>query len=269
MVHADLHVHTDNSDGTLSLDEVPAAAKASNVAVVGVTDHDRYHPDLDAPVARREGIVLVHGIELRVETPTQRVDLLGYGVEPTDALRAEIDRLQTDRRERGRRIVECLESRLGVSLEVEIRAGLGRPHIARAVVEHPDTEYDDIGPVFDELIADGAPCFVAREVTAFDRGLSLLREASAVVGLAHPIRYPDPEAALELCDSLDAVERYYPYDRPNGHESTGEVALVDEAIRTHDLLRTGGSDAHGKDLGLAGLSESEYEDLAAHLPSVD
>ena len=91
MVHADLHVHTDHSDGTLSLEAVPEAATAAGVSVVGVTDHDRFHPGFDAPVEEREGIILVRGIELRVETPEQRIDLLGYGVEPTAALREETD----------------------------------------------------------------------------------------------------------------------------------------------------------------------------------
>lgn len=268
MVHADLHVHTDNSDGTLSLDAVPAAAREAGVSVVGVTDHDRFSPVLEAPVEEREGVLVVHGIELRVETSAQRVDLLGYGVEPTRALREETHRLQQDRIDRGRRIVECLEDTLDVSLGLEIREGLGRPHIARAVVEHPDTDYAAVEAVFADLIGDGDPCFVARDVPSFDRGLDLLREASAVVGLAHPFRYPDPEAALDLCDRLDAVERYYPYDRPVGRGSEADIDRLEAAIQRHDLLPTGGSDAHEHELGRAGLSTSEWERLAAVLPPV-
>ena len=266
MVHADLHVHTDNSDGTLALEAVPAAAERAGVAVVGVTDHDRYHPGFDGPVMERDGVLLVHGIELRVETPSQRVDLLGYGLEPTDALRSEIDRLQRDRRERGRRIVECLEAELGVTLDVSITEGLGRPHIARAVVEHPETAYDSVEPVFGELIGDDEPCFVAREVPSFDRGRSLLADACSLVGLAHPLRYPDPDAALSRCADLDAVERYYPYDRPVGRAVRDQDGRVDRAIRDYDLLRTGGSDAHGTDIGAAGLSAAAYESVAARLP---
>ena len=91
MVYADLHVHTDNSDGTLALAEVPAAAHDAGVEVVAITDHDRLHPDLDAPVTERDGVELVNGIELRVEAGDQRLDLLGYGVTATDALAAETE----------------------------------------------------------------------------------------------------------------------------------------------------------------------------------
>jgi len=115
MVYADLHVHTQHSDGTLTLDEVPAAAREAGVSAVAVTDHDRVHPGFRAPVEERGGVEVVAGIELRVEAGDQRLDLLGYGVAPTDDLVAETDRIQRDRLERGRAIIENVEAELGTS----------------------------------------------------------------------------------------------------------------------------------------------------------
>ena len=261
MVYADLHVHTDNSDGTFALADVPAAARDAGVSVVAITDHDRLHPDLDQPIVERGSVELVHGIELRVDAGDQRIDVLGYGVTPTEDLVAECERIQRDRVERGAKIIENVETRLGVTLDVEPREGLGRPHIARSVVAHPDTEYDDIGSVFDDLIGDDGPCFVARDVPGFETGVSLLRDACGLVGLAHPLRYGDPEAALARCSELDAVELHYPYDRPVGSDPDDDDgrAPVEAAIEEHDLLVTGGSDAHERELGKAGLSREEYE----------
>jgi predicted metal-dependent phosphoesterase TrpH len=252
-VFADLHVHTTNSDGQMRLSEVPEAARDAGVSVVAVTDHDRLNPELPTPVTAFEGVTVVHGIELRVEPDSgERVDLLGYGVTPTDELAAELDRVQSDRKERGRRIIENVEDRLGVELDLEPREGIGRPHVARTVADHPDSEYDEVNAVFEDLIGEGGPCFVARDVTSFERGVELLSDACGLVGLAHPYRYDDPEAALALTRGLDAVERYYPYD--------GEVdpRPVERAIAEHDLIPTGGSDAHGRELGKAGLSKPEY-----------
>lgn len=258
MVYADLHVHTTRSDGELTLSEVPAAAREAGVSVVAITDHDRVHPGLDAPVTVRDGVTVVHGIELRVETGDQRVDLLGYGVSATPALDEELSRLQRDRVERGRAIVENVEDRLGVRLDVDIGEGIGRPHIARAVDGNPNTEYDYEG-AFDDLIGGDCDCFVARDVTPYDRGRELLSAACGVVGLAHPLRYPDPAAALALTEDLDAVERFYPYD------GAVDVRPVERAIADHDLLATGGSDAHDHTLGVAGLSESDFRTLDARL----
>ena len=121
MVVADLHAHTRNSDGSLTPAALANAAEAADVDAVAVTDHDRLHPDLPTPVANLGGLTVVHGIELRVETENERVDLLGYGARRTDDLEALIEALQTDRIERGRRIIENVEARLGVELPVEPR----------------------------------------------------------------------------------------------------------------------------------------------------
>jgi predicted metal-dependent phosphoesterase TrpH len=252
MVVADLHVHTTTSDGTLTLETLPAAAAAAGVDVVAVTDHDRIHPGLDAPVVDREGVTVVHGIELRVEPAHgERVDLLGYGVSPTDALEATVEDIQQNRIERGRAIVRNVEDHLGVDLEVTVERGFGRPNVARAVAAHPDVALDYDG-AFDELIGSDGPCYVRREVPSFERGREVLAEACGVVGLAHPFRYGDVAAALELTAELDAVERYYPYGFEPDH------ARVDAVIDEHDLLATGGSDAHETELGLAGLDAEGY-----------
>lgn len=269
VVVADLHVHTTNSDGTLGLDELPVAARRAGLDAVAVTDHDRPHQGLDAPVSTHGGVTLIHGIELRVEADAQRVDLLGYGLDPTPALVEEVDRLQRDRVERGRAIVDRVEERLGVDLGVEPREGLGRPHIARAVADHPDTGYDVQG-AFDHLIGDGRPCFVPRDVPTFEFGRSLLADSCAFVGLAHPFRYDDPAAALELTPDLDAVERWYPYDRPvdpgSGDPSAIDPTPLDRAIDEFDLLATGGSDAHDELLGRTGLDRAAYERVRERLP---
>lgn len=259
---ADLHVHTTASDGQLELDSVPSAAHEAGVSWVAVTDHDRLHPGLSAPVERRDGIQIVRGIELRVEasstverSETFRVDLLGYAIEPTPELRAELDRIQRDRVERGRKIVRRVEAELGVDLDVALEQGVGRPHVARAI-EKSDAPYG-YQAAFDELIGDDGPCFVARNVPSFERGAELLRESARIVGLAHPLRYDDRDAALSLAAELDAVEVYYPYGA--GVDPGGDgTAAVEDACRRNGLLATGGSDAHGTELGAAGLDEGAF-----------
>lgn len=257
-VIADLHVHTTVSDGTLAVEEVPGIAAEAGLDWVAVTDHDRIHPGIDAPVVERGGVRLIRGIELRVDAGFERLDLLGYGVEATPELEAEVDRLQTDRQERGARILDRVEAHTGVDLDLEPRPGLGRPHIARAI-DDSEAPYD-YEEAFDELIGDDGPCFVPREVTPLDRGVELLRESCAVVGLAHPFRYGDPAAALDVARDLDAVERWYPYGRRVDADAVERVA--DEA----DLLLTGGTDAHERDLGVTGLTAEAFAPLRERLP---
>ena len=256
---ADLHAHTTVSDGTMTAAELAATAADAGLDWVAVTDHDRIHPDLDAPVVEREGVRVVRGIELRVDAGFERLDLLGYAVEHTDPLDAEIERLQADRQQRGGAMLDAVEERLGVDLGVEPRPGLGRPHIARAI-EESAAPYDYAG-AFDELIGNDGPCYVARDVTELERGVELLRDACAFVGLAHPFRYDDVDAALDVARELDAVERFYPYGRPV------DDARVERVAAESDLLLTGGSDAHERTLAEAGLTASAFEPVRERLPA--
>ena len=257
MVVADLHVHTTNSDGQLTLETIPEAADEAGVEVVAITDHDRLHPDLDEPLVERGGTTIIHGIELRVEAGDQRLDLLGYAAERTEQLETLTERLQTNRIERAETIIDRVEDRTGADLSVDLSPGVGRPHIARAIAES-SAPYD-FGGAFEELIGDGRPCFVPREIPSFDEGAAILREACSIVGLAHPFRYDDPQSALDRASELDAVEIPYPY----GHEVDRGPAerLAAEA----DLLVTGGSDAHEETVGIAGLDGEQYRAVEAAL----
>ena len=261
---ADLHVHTTASDGTLTVPELPGAASEAGVDVVAVTDHDRIHPELDAPVQNRDGVTVIRGIELRVDAGAQRLDLLGYGVTDTDALGAMTGRIQRNRQERAGEMVARVEEHVGVGIDIDISEGIGRPTIARAIADS-DAPYD-YGGAFEHLIGSDGPCYVAREIPAFAEGADALRESCAVVGLAHPFRYPDAEAAFDRARELDAVERYYPYG--GAAADRADPGRVDEVAADAGLLRTGGTDAHNRTLGVAGPPASAFGPFAERLTGV-
>lgn len=256
---ADLHVHTTNSDGELDIADVPAVAKEVGLSVVAITDHDSIHPELESAVSTVDGVTLIRSIELRVNVPSldERVDLLGYGVETTSDLTQELQRLQDDRRTRSQRMIERVENQLDITLGIEGREGMGRPHIANAIIEHPETDYTE-QQVFDEIIGRDCDAYVSRDVTKFQTGVNLLLDACAFVGLAHPFRYENPKQAISLTKHLDAIEGPYPYSR--GLSAMNESTFVD-AVRNNDLLVTGGSDAHNTTLGKSGLTDKQFNDI--------
>ena len=57
MVYADLHVHTNYSDGTHSIEEVIRLAKNRGIKVVAITDHDTlYHYDKVKKICEKNNI---------------------------------------------------------------------------------------------------------------------------------------------------------------------------------------------------------------------
>ena len=256
-VVADLHLHTTASDGELTLEELPAVAKEAGVDWVAVTDHDRIHSGLDSPITTVDDVTIIRGIELRVQTDTQRIDLLGYPVEPTPELTAEIERLQKNRINRAKKMIACIEAEIGITLDITPSSGIGRPHIATAIDESSASH--DYDAAFEQVIGSDHDCYFSRDITDLEDGISLLNDACSIVGLAHPLRYDNPHSALEVTDRLDAVERYYAYN------SQVDSTIVDQTAKDNDLLLTGGSDAHEKELGEAGLSKSQLDEFKTKL----
>lgn len=255
-IHADLHMHTVQSDGQLTLDEVPDVAKEAGVSAVAITDHDRVHPDINKPAITRDGVDIINGIELRVEPEEldERIDLLGYGVTATDSLQDMVNEIQTNREERGQEIVSRIEDLMDVTLDIDIGDNIGRPHIARAVDAHSEIEYT-YEEAFEELIGRDCPCYVSRDIPSFDDGLTVLRNACNLVSLAHPFRYNEPMEAMKLTNQLDAIECIYPYG-----ERVPYPHLDEYTTELFELIMTGGSDAHDKkSVGTAGLTETHYD----------
>ncbi len=256
-VVADLHIHTSRSDGEVAPSSLPAIAAAAGLEAVAITDHDRL-PPWPEPSRDIEGITVLSGIELRVDAgDIGRLDLLGFGVQPTEELAATVSELQDNRLERARRMIANLEHELELTLDIEITEGIGRPHLADAVSDVTELSTQ---AVFEHYIGDGGPCYVPRQIPSFETGRRLLSTACEAVVLAHPLRYDDPATALSLTAEFDGVEIHYPYSDTVGRE------VLTDYLEDDSLIYTGGSDAHTIDaIGRCGLDESEYAATASRL----
>src|SRR5581483_6922877 len=136
---ADLHVHSNASDGTDPPAEVMRRAARAGLDAVALTDHDTVSGHAQARLTLPRGLTLVPGMELSCRWQGHSVHMLAYLFDPDHAeLRAELVRIRDDRVLRARAMVRRLAD-LGAPVTWEQVAGLagdavvGRPHIARAL----------------------------------------------------------------------------------------------------------------------------------------
>ena len=121
---------------------------------------------------------------------------------------------------------------------------LGRPHIARVMVEKGYVK--TIDDAFDHYLGHGKPAYVEKFRISCRKAIETVLVAGGVPVLAHPylLNLPDGDRLDELirtlCDmGLQGIEVYYP-EHPD--ES---VAFYEHLARKHHLLMTGGTDFHG------------------------
>ncbi len=276
-MRADLHVHSNASDGTDPPAEVMRRAAQAGLDVVALTDHDTVAGHAQARHARPPSLILVPGMELscRLDGPIRGVPgglwgsssrdqqsrdqhslhLLAYLFDPGNPeLAAETRRIRDDRVLRARAMVDRLVD-LGVPIswdDVAAIAGtavVGRPHIARAmaasgVIASPDQAFTR------DWIADGGRAYVGRYALDPVHAITLVRSAGGVAVLAHPRAdseggrgggwvVSDAQIASLAAAGLAGVEVFHP-DQPES-----EQASLLGLTRDLGLIATGGSDDHG------------------------
>lgn len=251
----DFHCHSSRSDGTVAPAALVDLAAANGVRTFALTDHDTLDglDEARAAASRHAGMRLVPGVEIACDVPGAEIHMLGLFIDPAyRPFRDELDRMRNARIGRGRRIVEALAG-LGAPirwervLEIAGEASVGRPHIARALVEAGYVQGTD--EAFATYIADDSPAYVEREKIDPARAIDLIHEARGIAVYAHPAGRGGPdgvpqaeyrETARTLAAAgLDGIEVYYRAYPPEDVARLG--ALADEL----GLVRTGGSDYHG------------------------
>jgi predicted metal-dependent phosphoesterase TrpH len=248
---ADLHSHSNASDGTTPPAEVMRRAAAAGLDVIALTDHDTVAGHGAAVAALPPGLVLLPGMELSCRLAGHSVHVLAYLFDPAhEELAAEMAAIRESRISRARAMVSRL-AELGAPVtweQVTEIAGdgvVGRPHIARALAAAGvvATPADAFTP---EWIGAGGRAHVARYALDPSRAVALVRAAGGVTVLAHPRgssrgwQIPDDVIADLAAAGLTGVEIEHP------QQDEAQRARLRELAASLDLVPSGGSDDHGE-----------------------
>jgi len=263
----DLHVHTTASDGRCSPAEVVQAALELGLTCIAITDHDTTDGVEEAlQAARGTTLLVIPGVEISADIPRSEVHILGYYVpHQAKSFRSRLAPFRNSRVKRAQRMVAKL-ARMGVSLEWERvqeiagAATVGRPHVARAMLEKGYVH--SIDEAFDRYIHRNGPAYVDRLKVSPLEAIQLILEAGGIPVLAHPLYVSRlvPELAQQ---GLVGLEIYYP------SYTADETGLLLDLATRYGLLTTGGTDFHGQDvqagklLGSVLVPETVVRDLQA------
>jgi hypothetical protein len=275
---ADLHTHSNASDGTDAPAELIAAAQAAGLDLLALTDHDTFAAVAEAGrLASARGIALLPGAELTCVTDTGvTLHLLAYAPSPADPVLAEqMARVRDDRGPRARRIVEHLAAD-GVDVSYEQVAALaggaasvGRPHVAQALVDAGAAA--SIQDAFDRFLAQGRPYYEAHHAMPVLDAIGWVRAAGGVPVFAHSLaRRRGPVVSESDFEAMVAAGLLGVEVDHVDHEE-GDRERLRAFARAHDLIETGSSDYHGarkEGLGL-GAHTTAPEQLDRLLAAAD
>ena len=246
----DLHVHSTESDGTLTPEDLVAEAKKVGLAAFALTDHDTCQGVCKAmPLAASAGIELIPGIELSTDYHGKEVHIVGLYIDiENEQLLKKTAEYRKCRSERNALMVEALRKEgLSITMEELVAENpdcvITRANIARFLYEHGQIKSDR--EAFDRYIGDHCNCYVGRLKVASTDAVRLIKEAGGTAILAHPLLYGLSNTNLQkMIDELkpaglDGLEAIY------STYTTGEEQQMKRLARENGLLISGGSDFHG------------------------
>jgi predicted metal-dependent phosphoesterase TrpH len=215
-LNADLHCHSDVSDGTLSPESVAARAHANGVQLWSLTDHDETGGQQRARRAALElGMPFLSGVEVSVTFAGKTVHIVGLGFELGDATLRQ--GLAATRGGRGQRAREMAQALAAVGVEGAYEGALkyvgnpeliSRTHFARYLVEAGVCA--STPEVFRHYLADGKPGYVPHRWAQLADAVGWIRGAGRTAAkhgrvrhcrrqhrLGRAVRHPSADGATD------------------------------------------------------------------------
>jgi len=257
----DLHCHTNNSDGSSTVQEVIKLAKRLKLSQLAITDHNTLNGAILGHQLEPD-LVLI-GTELSVGYKNnEELHLLGYFPNESDYKYVNFVLKQSEGR-KSIAIMQMVENLNSEGYDITVNelsefAGgtINRVHICNVLMKHGYISSVQEG--FSNVVGDHCPAYVPREYVSFEEAAQAIHDDGGIAVLAHPYNYKevtDIPALLDyVVDMVDGIECFHPSATPENSKYLCEYALA------HNKIITGGSDYHGDNKPNISLNMMQVDD---------
>lgn len=246
----DLHIHTMESDGALSVQAIIDLALENGVGILAITDHESTQGVTEAKhLSAEAGLTVIPGLELMTYYQEQEVHLLGYysAVDHPD-LQARLKELREQRTALAYDMVKRLQADgipltwSAVEREASAEGAVSKGHIMRAMY-HGKMVASSFGPrEMGALFQPGGSAYLPFFEHRFEDAVDLIYATGGVPVLAHPGILHNQKIVPNLLRYRPiGLEVYYGYWEQRQSLIEHYTVLAKE----HALFATGGSDFHG------------------------
>jgi 3',5'-nucleoside bisphosphate phosphatase len=241
----DLHIHSIFSDSDADMASIFNQAVQKQLRCIAITDHDTVSGLRQARTySEKFGIELIDGIEFSAQHIDREVHVLGYFIDPENKmLIEELGHIKDLRYKRLRWMADKLTSLgLGVSSD-ELFSQIGdtiptRLHLAIYLVKKNIVK--SLKEAFRKYLSPGKPAYKSRFKHSVSDTAKIIKKAGGVSVLAHP-HIISQQSLVEdfIASGVEGLEVVYP------SMSAAKSSVYRNLAAKHNLLKSGGSDAHG------------------------
>ena len=251
----DLHIHSNFSDGRLSVEEIIKEAIKNNIKVISITDHDNIESaNYILENSKNEEIIIIPGVELSAVTymfgEKLKIHLLGYGYDfKNKRLLDSIAEVYGRRYEDNKKYIDKLIYKLAfMSQDFFTDFDYGKygwisrmiinqslPYLTMNQIEELKTYLKVEKPVYNNYNF------------SIEEAVEIIKMSHGYTSLAHPFHIKLPE------DNFRKLIQYLIYLGLDGLETFHNDSTEEERKKLHNdainyrLYETGGSDFHTYD----------------------
>ncbi|KPU42585.1 inositol-1-monophosphatase [Oxobacter pfennigii] len=246
---ADLHVHTDISDGSESFKEIIIKAKDNGITHVGITNHDTVRCLKEAiEYGKMTGVKVIPGIEISAcdSVKNKKVHILGYNFNlEGENIKKLCDAVLIRRQANSIRQINNL-IRYGYDIDLErifknakVSGIVYKQHIMTGLTDR-NYSHPSFRELYEKLFKNRGICDMDIEYADVYEAVRAVKSDGGIAVLAHPGQLDSYYLIESLVDAgLDGIELYH-----EDHDEE-DVERVLYYGRKHGLILTGGSDYHG------------------------
>jgi len=254
---ADLHTHTDCSDGVLSPLALISRASDQGVEMLSITDHDLVKAYIDLP--EEVPVKLIPGIELSTQWRRRAIHIVGLNID-VDAISIKhmVATQKSAREQRMQKIFQRLQ-KLGLKLDFDVlqqevgSSMLGRPQLATYLVE--TGQVDSEQQAFSKYLGQGKPGDVHSQWPDISDAVGVIRKAGGVAVLAHPLKYRLTRTKLRELLQYFVESGGKSIEVISGRQIPSDTRMLSALCREFDLYASIGSDFHRPTPGCADLGQ--------------
>ncbi|MBQ0036011.1 MAG: PHP domain-containing protein [Firmicutes bacterium] len=241
----DLHMHSVYSDGTYTVEQIIAEAKALGLKQIAITDHNILKGSVIG--SQISDIDFVVGIELSVDYKGSEVHLLGYFPNGSDYSNVNFI-IKEKNAYKKMAIMEMIENLNDMGVDLDLldlskfaKGTINRVHICMALKEKGIIKSIQEG--FENYVGEHCKAYVETKTISLAEACDAIHEDGGIAVIAHPYEYEDvgpiDDFLNEVVKLVDGIECYHP-----SATLENSLHLVDVATANNKII-TGGSDFHG------------------------
>ncbi len=248
---ADLHVHSNNSDGSDSVENLVKEIKKANLEIFALTDHDTIAGCIEITKYIPENIKFIPSIELTCQTGDIKCHILGFNCNPADEkLNALIQKGKELRRKKLETRLDYIKNVLHIDLTNDelnwlySRKSVVKTHLANLLVKRKmaKTNVEAMQKYLDGIKTGNTRFSIEEAIDAIVTSGGIPVWAHPLGGegekhIAHEKFMPRLEKMIAY--GIKGLECYY------SRYTLDEVKFLINCANSNNLLISGGSDYHG------------------------